>query len=56
MGIYSLYLLFVGLPILMRTPQDKGVPYAVAVIVAYIVIAAVISQIATRVMLGGLYF
>jgi hypothetical protein len=55
-GAYSLYLLFLGLPMLMRTPQDKAVPYVVATIVAYIVIAAVVSQIATRVMLGGLYF
>src|SRR5207302_6826363 len=34
--IYSLYLLYIGLPILMRTPPERAVPYILAVIVCEI--------------------
>ena len=37
LGLYSLYLLYVGLPILMKTPEEKSVPYIVVVILAAIV-------------------
>jgi hypothetical protein len=53
-GAYSLYLLYLGLPMLMRTPQEKAMPYLLATILAYIVISAVVSQIATRVMWGAI--
>jgi len=42
LALYSLYLLFVGLPILMKTPEDKAIPYVVVVIIAAIVISVVI--------------
>jgi hypothetical protein len=42
LALYSLYLLFIGLPILMKTPEDKAIPYVVVVIIAAIVIAVVI--------------
>jgi hypothetical protein len=45
LSLYSLYLLFVGLPILMKTPEDKSIPYVVVVIIAAIVIAVVITVI-----------
>lgn len=48
-AIYSLYLFFVGLPILMKSPADKTVPYAIAVIVASIVLFWVIGMITSRV-------
>jgi hypothetical protein len=48
-AIYSLYLFFVGLPILMKSPADKTPPYAIAVIVASIVLFWVISGITTSV-------
>jgi hypothetical protein len=42
LALYSLYLLFLGLPVLMKTPEDKAIPYVAVVIIAAIVIAVVI--------------
>jgi hypothetical protein len=48
-AIYSIYLFYLGLPVLMRTPQDKVVTYmiaaAVILIVIYFVIGLVVSTI-----------
>ena len=38
LGLYSLYLLFLGLPRLMRAPQDKAVSYTVLVIVVSVLV------------------
>lgn len=45
-GLYSFYLLFVGLPIVMKVAEEKAVPYVVVVIIAAIVIFVVIGAIA----------
>jgi hypothetical protein len=54
--IYSLYLLFLGLPVLMKAPQDKAVGYTVVVIlvaiVLYFVIAIIVAQFAYRPAMG----
>ncbi len=48
-AIYSIYLFYLGLPVLMKTPQDKVVVYmivsAVVVIVIYFVIALIAGAI-----------
>ena len=49
-GIYSLYLCYIGLPILMKSPPDKTMTYFIAVLVAAIVIYAVIGMITARAM------
>lgn len=41
LSLYSLYLLFVGLPILMKTPEDKAIPYFCVVILAVIMVTVV---------------
>jgi Yip1-like protein len=45
LGLWSLYLLFIGLPLLMKTPADKAVPYTVVVLIVVIVIAVLIGTI-----------
>jgi hypothetical protein len=45
LGLYGLYLFYLGLPVLMKSPQDKSVGYTVAVIIAAIVIFIVIGAI-----------
>lgn len=45
LGIYSLYLLYLGLPILMKAPQEKALPYTIVVIIAAIVIFGVIGAL-----------
>jgi hypothetical protein len=49
-GLYSLYLMYLGLPVLMKTPADKSVVYAVAVIVAAIVVNLVLGAITGRIL------
>mgnify|MGYP003387230452 CR=1 FL=1 len=44
-GLYSLYLLFVGLPILMKPAPDKSTTYTLAVIGAAIVLAIVLGLV-----------
>lgn len=45
LGLYSLYLLYLGLPRLMKTPEDKALVYTIVVIVAAFVIFAIIGGI-----------
>lgn len=54
-AIYSLYLLYVGLPILMKTPPDKQVGYFVVTLIVAIVVLAVINAIVNRVVYGGMF-
>lgn len=45
-GVYGLYLLYLGLPQLMRAPRGRAFPYVAAVIVSAVVIYIVIALIA----------
>ena len=42
-GLYSLYLIYLGLPHTMKTPQDKVAVYMVVTIVALIVVYAIVG-------------
>lgn len=46
LGLYSLFLLYLGLPVLMKAPEDKAVPYTVVVIIVAIVLWIVIATVA----------
>jgi hypothetical protein len=48
-GLYSLYLFYLGLPLLMRVPAAKATSYTAAVIVAAIVLFVVIGAITTSI-------
>jgi len=45
LGLYGLYLLWLGLPPLMQVPRDKALPYAAAAIVIALIIQIVIGGI-----------
>ncbi len=45
-GLYSLYLLYLGLPPLMKAPRDKALLYAVVVILAAMVVLTIIGAVA----------
>lgn len=45
LGLYSFYLLFVGLPILMKVPEDKKVGYFAVTVIIGIVVNIVIGTI-----------
>ena len=51
-ALYGLYLLYLGLPVLMRNPQDKSLPYTIVVVLCAIVIFAVFATLSTC-MIGG---
>ena len=44
-SIYSLYLLYLGLPVLMKAPKEKAVAYTVVVVICAIVAGVVMSLI-----------
>jgi hypothetical protein len=48
LGLYSFYLLYLGLPILMRTPQDKTLGYLLSVIVCTIIVWGLILLLPAR--------
>jgi hypothetical protein len=41
--VYTLYVLYLGLPLLMRAPDDKAVPYTALVVVAGLVVGIVVN-------------
>lgn len=46
-GLYSLYLLYAGIPVLMKAPREKALLYTVAVAIAGIIIFVVIGSVAS---------
>lgn len=56
-GLYSIYLLYLGLPVLMRSPKDKAVAYTgvlcLCAIVLYLIIGAVTTSVAGGAMQGS---
>ena len=57
-GLYSLYLLFLGLPFTMKAPEDKTVGYTIVTVIAAIVLSLILGAITAGVVgtagLGGL--
>jgi hypothetical protein len=51
---YGGYLIWLGLPTLMRVPADKAPTYAAAVIVIWVVLAAILYQVAWRLIFSAL--
>ena len=50
--LYSLYILYLGLPIYMGTPEDKRIIYLIVAIIVYFVIMMVISWLVSSIMWG----
>ena len=44
-ALYSLYLLYLGIPVLMKSPDDKSLIYTVVAVVCAIVVSIVIAAI-----------
>lgn len=59
-SLYGIYILYIGLPILMDTPENKGVAYTIVSLIIGVVVMIVIGSIATVIALGSavpaLYF
>jgi len=52
-GLYGLYLLYLGLPVLMKSPQDRAMGYTVITIIAEIVVWWVLIVFLAGLFLGG---
>ena len=44
-GLYSIYLLYTGLPVLMKSPQDKILPYTAAAAVSALIIYVIFTWV-----------
>ena len=53
-ALYAIYLLYLGLPRLMKSPEDKSIAYTLVVIVCAIVVSFVIMAIGGMFMTAGL--
>lgn len=49
-AFYSLYLLFVGLPVLMNPPKEKGTAYTIVAIISAIVLSIILGTISASIM------
>jgi hypothetical protein len=45
-ALYAIYIFYLGLPVMMKTPQDKVIPYMVVSAIVVIVLAVVAGAIA----------
>jgi hypothetical protein len=50
LGLYSLYLLYLGVPVVMKVPESRVLPYTVAVMIAAVVILFVVAAVAGALM------
>ncbi len=55
LGLYGIYLLALGLPVVLGTPSDKVVWYTIAIILAAIVISFVLSVVVVGAFYGPMY-
>jgi hypothetical protein len=53
---YSLYLLYVGLPVLMKNPPDRTGPYFVVILLIAIIVFWLINMTVQRVVNGGMFY
>lgn len=52
-GIYSLYILYIGLQPMMKTPQEKVTSYFIVSLLVMIGISFVVGMILTAILIGG---
>ena len=55
LGLYSVYLLYIGLPATMKAPADRAGPYTGVVIVAQIVLFFLVRLVGGRFLVGPAY-
>ncbi len=52
-GLYGIYILYIGLPILMESPEDKTVAYTIVSLIVGLIFMVIIGSIATVIALGS---
>ncbi len=51
-GLYSLYLIYLGIKTVKSPPKDKEVPYFVVTLISYIVITVILGMIISQIIFG----
>ena len=46
-SLYSIYLLFLGIPVMMKSPQEKSLPYTIALLVCGLVAGAILGLVSS---------
>lgn len=52
-SLYGIYILYIGLPVLMGTPEDKNTAYTIVSLIIGLIVMVVIGTIATVIALGS---
>lgn len=52
-GLYGIYILYLGLPVLMESPEEKTVAYTIVSLIVGLILMVVIGSIATVIALGS---
>ena len=55
-AIYSIYVLYLGIPVLMKAPADKAVPYTLVLIVVLLIVTWIVSMILGMMLITGSMF
>jgi uncharacterized membrane protein len=50
-GLYGFYLLFIGLPVIKKTPEQQRIPYIIVTIVVMLVVYFVIGAILAAILM-----
>jgi len=51
-SLYGLYLMYLGLPVIKKTPQDKQVVYLVVIIISVLIVYLILAAILTAIVFG----
>lgn len=51
-SLYGLYLLYLGLPVLMRNPTEKALPYTAVIVLCALVIGVLLASLSTCLIAG----
>jgi Yip1 domain len=54
-GLYGLYILYLGLPRLMKNPAEKTIIYEIVIVIVAIVVMFVIGAVGNVITMGGLF-
>src|SRR4029077_2061088 len=52
-GLYGIYVLYLGLPVLMQAPQEKSFGYTVSVVICTILVGVVFAVVSSVAHIGG---
>src|SRR3954447_458601 len=53
LGLYGFYLLWLGLPVLMRAPRDKALAYALVIVLIAVILAVIAAFLPYAIMRSG---